>query len=92
MTKLMIEDIKKRLANGQTVRFKVKIVPGSAKNSLAGMLGEDTLKIKIAAAPEKGKANEELAGFLAEVFSVRTARIKIIAGHTSPRKIIEINP
>ena len=88
----MIEQIKKRLLKGQSVRFKVKIVPGSAKNAVAGALGTDTLKIRIAAPPEKGKANEELADFLAEIFSVRTAQIKIIAGHSSPRKIIEISP
>ena len=88
----MIDEIKKRLLKGETVRFKVKIVPCSAKNAVAGMLGEDTLKIKVAAAPEKGKANEELTDFLAEIFSVRAAQIKIISGHTSPRKIIEIRP
>lgn len=88
----MLEQIKNLLSKGQTARFKVKIVPGCAKNALTGMLGKDTLKIKIAAAPEKGKANEELAAYLSEVFSVRAAQIKIIAGHASPRKIIEINP
>lgn len=88
----MIEELKTRLSKGQTVRFKVKIIPGSPKNALAGMLGEDTLKLKIAAAPEKGKANEELTDFLSEIFRVRSAQITIIAGHTSPRKIIEIRP
>ncbi len=88
----MLEILKRRLKKGETVRFKVKIVPGSAKNIIAGNLGPDTLKIKIAAAPEKGKANYELTDFLAELFSVRTSQIKIIAGHASPRKIIEISP
>ena len=88
----MLEDLKTRLSKGQTVRFKVKIIPGSAKNTVAGMLGDDTLKLKIAAAPEKGKANEELTDFLSEIFAVKSAQITIIAGHTSPRKIIEIKP
>ena len=88
----MLEQIKKRLSAGQTVRFKVKIVPGSARNALAGTLGEETLKIKIAAAPEKGKANEELIDFLTESLSVHASQIRIVSGHTSPRKIIEIRP
>jgi len=35
----MIEQIKKRLAKGETVRFKVKVVPGSSRSMIAGTLG-----------------------------------------------------
>lgn len=93
----MIEQIKKRLAKGETVRFKVKVVPGSSRNMIAGTLGTDEsgtdiIKIKIAAAPEKGKANAELVDFLAESLSVRKNAVQIVAGHTSHLKTIIISP
>jgi len=88
----MIEDIKNRLSENKVVRFKVKIIAGSANNIVAGMLGKDTLKIRISAAPEKGKANKELVEFLSDTFSVPRKSITIISGHTSPSKVLEISP
>ncbi|MBN1795039.1 MAG: DUF167 domain-containing protein, partial [Sedimentisphaerales bacterium] len=38
------------------ITFTVKVVPGSSKTSLSGIL-DGMLKLKIAAPPEKGKAN-----------------------------------
>ena len=46
------------------VIFKVKVVPGSSRTVIAGVLG-GMLKVKIAAPPEKGKANKALIDFLA---------------------------
>jgi uncharacterized protein (TIGR00251 family) len=69
--------------------FSVKVVPRSSKTVIAGVLG-DMLKIKLAAAPEKGKANESLVEFLADILGVRKNAIKIISGHTSPVKTIQI--
>jgi uncharacterized protein (TIGR00251 family) len=63
-----------------TVTFSVKVVPRSSRTAIAGILG-GMLKIKLAAAPEKGKANQALVEFLA---------VKITSGQTSPVKTIEI--
>ena len=71
------------------VAFSVKVVPRSSKTKLAGVLG-DMLKIKLAAAPEKGKANELLIDFLAEALNVKRNAVKITSGHTSPVKTIRI--
>jgi uncharacterized protein (TIGR00251 family) len=48
------------------------------------------LKIKLAAAPEKGKANQALVEFLADKLGVKKNAIKITSGQTSPVKTIEI--
>ena len=71
------------------MEFIVKVVPRSSKTALAGVLG-DMLKIKLAAAPEKGKANEALIEFLAESLNVKKNTIKITSGQTSPVKTIQI--
>ncbi len=41
------------------------------------------------AIPEKGAANKELIGILADYFSVKVYNLLIIRGLTSPRKVIE---
>ena len=70
--------------------FKVKIVPGSSKTAIAGHL-DRMLKIKIAAPPEKGKANNCLIDFLASRLNVKKNAVTIISGHTNPIKQIRIS-
>jgi len=67
----------------------VLIVPGSSKTALAGVL-DRMVKIKVAAPPEKGKANECLVAFLARRLCVRKNAIAIVAGQTSPVKHVRI--
>jgi uncharacterized protein (TIGR00251 family) len=71
------------------VMFIVKVVPGSSRTQIAGPMGQ-MLKIKVAAAPEKGKANDCLIDFLAEKLGIRKNAIAIVSGHTSPVKQIRI--
>jgi uncharacterized protein len=74
---------------GNSVIFSVKVVPRSSKTSIAGILG-GMLKVKLAAAPEKGKANESLVEFLADTLGVKKNTIIITSGLTSPVKTIQI--
>ncbi|RKY14039.1 MAG: YggU family protein [Planctomycetota bacterium] len=60
----------------------VKIVPGSSRTESAGMHGQ-MYKIKIAAPPEKGKANKMLIMFLAEQLTIRKNAVQIKSGQTS---------
>jgi uncharacterized protein len=66
--------------------FRVKVIPRSAKTEIAGKMADGTLKIRIAAPPEKGKANEELVRFLAAHYGVN--RVEILSGHTSALKMV----
>ena len=72
--------------------LRVKIIPRSPKNEFAGVLSDGTLKIRIAAAPEKGKANESLCAFLAGHYGVPKANVRVVSGHTSTLKLIRISP
>lgn len=71
------------------VLFNVKVVPGSSKTSIAGEL-EGMLKIKLAAPPEKGKANKALIAYLAKKLDIKKNNIQITAGLTSTTKQISI--
>jgi uncharacterized protein len=63
----------------------VKVVPGSSRSRVAGVLG-DRLKVAVAAPPEKGRANAAVAQVLAAALGVDPRRITLAAGLTSPRK------
>jgi hypothetical protein len=84
-----MEDKLKIQQAGSSVIFSVKVVPRSSKTAIVGLLG-GMLKIKLAAAPEKGKANESLVGFLADTLGVKKNAVTITSGHTSPVKTIQI--
>jgi hypothetical protein len=71
------------------VVFTAKIVPGSSRMAVCGLLGE-MVKIKVAAPPEKGKANQDLIEFLAKQLGVKKNAISIISGQTNPIKQVQV--
>lgn len=71
--------------------FRVKVIPKSSKTELMGYLPDGTWKVKIAAAPEKGKANKALCAFLADKLGVPQSRVRIVSGETSHLKRIHID-
>jgi uncharacterized protein len=48
------------------------------------------LKLKIAAPPVDGKANEECTRFLAELLGVPRNCVEIISGETSRNKVVRV--
>lgn len=71
--------------------IRVKVIPKSSKTELAGYLADGTWKIKVAAVPEKGKANRALVEFLAKHLGVAKNRIRIMSGETSQLKRIRVD-
>lgn len=68
----------------------IKVIPKSSRTELVGQLPDGTWKVKIAAAPEKGKANKALCAFLADHFGVPQSRVVILSGETSHTKRVRI--
>lgn len=89
----MFSDYKNILQEKGEIYLRVKARPGAAatavKEILSGEEGE-TIKIDVAAMPEKGKANQELMRFLSREFSVRKENIKIISGAGDKIKLVKI--
>lgn len=73
---------------GCTIRLKV--VPGSSRSAIAGWLGE-RLKVRVAAPPEAGKANEAVRRLLAGALGVPPRQVAIIAGESTPEKTVLIS-
>lgn len=68
----------------------VKVIPKSSRTELVGRLPDGTWKVRIAAAPERGKANKALCAFLADHFGVPQSRVEIVSGETSHIKRVRI--
>jgi hypothetical protein len=65
------------------------VQPGAARTQVVGVHG-DALKIKLAAPPVDGKANDALLHFLAETFGVPLRRVTLVRGQTARAKVVRI--
>ena len=77
-----------READGGVV-FVAKVVPGSSRTAVCGVLG-GMLKVKVSAAPERGKANQCLLGFIARRLGVKKSAVVIVSGPSKPVKQIRV--
>ncbi|MDD3066816.1 MAG: DUF167 domain-containing protein [Candidatus Gracilibacteria bacterium] len=72
------------------ITLRVKVIPKSAANAIVGLMDNETLKVRIAAVAEKGKANHELINFFAEEFQTGKDKITIITGAADTLKLVRI--
>jgi hypothetical protein len=70
-------------------RLRLKVIPKAARDGIAGWVG-DSLKIRVTAAPERGKANSAVIALLASTLGVPRGRIALLAGETKAHKVVEI--
>jgi len=68
----------------------VKITPKASKSEFFSVLSDGTLKIRIKAVPENGKANKELISFLAKELWINKQNIEIVSWKTETKKRIKI--
>ena len=68
----------------------VKVIPRAARSGVAEWLADGSLKVKVTAAPENGRANQEVCTLLAEYWGVPKRNIHITAGETSRQKRLKI--
>jgi uncharacterized protein (TIGR00251 family) len=65
------------------------VQPGAKRTGVAGTHG-GALKVRLAAPPVDGKANDELVRFLAEAFGVPRRNVTIIRGEASRDKTVRV--
>jgi uncharacterized protein (TIGR00251 family) len=75
--------------NGDVVTLSLHVQPGAKRSELAGLHGE-ALKIKLAAPPIEGRANEALLKFIAKLFEVPVRQTSLKLGEQSRHKVIAI--
>ncbi len=74
--------------------LRIKVIPRSNKTEISEIMideeGMETIKIKVKAPPEKGKANLELLKFLGKELGINSAKLSIISGKSDTIKLIKI--
>lgn len=73
-----------------TTTLQIRAVPNGRRAEVIGRYG-DAWKIRVAAAPEKGRANDELTDLLASVLGVSRTAVTVLRGHTSRDKLVRID-
>jgi uncharacterized protein len=71
------------------IRLRVRVVPGARTTQVVGRLG-DAWKLRVHAAPERGRANDEVVALLAETLGLPRADVRVVAGHTTRDKVVEL--
>jgi uncharacterized protein (TIGR00251 family) len=69
--------------------FAVRVVPRASKTAVAGE-HDGALRVRVAAPPVEGAANEELARFLAKAFAVPARDVEIVSGYASKSKRVRV--
>lgn len=75
--------------NGAVITLMLHVQPGAKRSEIAGLHG-DALKIRLAAPPVEGRANEALLRFIAECFHVPLRNVEIRQGGQSRHKRVEV--
>lgn len=78
------------LVPNEKTHLRIKVTPKQPKTEYVATLDDGTIKIRLRAVPEKGKANEELIRFLARELGVSKNSIEIISGGTDSVKLVRI--
>lgn len=75
---------------GGALTFSVRVVPRASRSSIEGE-HDGALKVRVAAPPVNGAANEELVRTLARALGVAARDIEIISGHSSKLKQVRVS-
>lgn len=78
-----------RIATDGRITLTLHIQPGAKKTEFAGRHG-DALKIRLAAPPVDGKANEALIKFIAATLHLPKSGVTLKSGQTSRHKVLEV--
>jgi uncharacterized protein (TIGR00251 family) len=71
------------------VRIAVHVQPRASRTELVGLHG-DAIRLRLAAPPVEGAANEALVRFLAEALRVPRSAVAITAGRSGRRKVVTV--
>jgi len=71
-------------------RIRLRVSPGASRTELAGRYG-DGWKVRVAAAPERGRANAAVVGLLASRLRIPREAVSVVSGTTSRDKVIELH-
>ncbi|HEX2728413.1 MAG TPA: DUF167 domain-containing protein [Rubrobacteraceae bacterium] len=81
----MGEGFLSRSKNGTLVSLRVS--PGARASTLSGTYGEGALKMRVAAPPVEGKANEAVCRYLAKLLGLPRSKVEVVRGACGRDKV-----
>jgi uncharacterized protein (TIGR00251 family) len=74
---------------GDSLRIRLHVQPRASRTEVAGVHG-DALRVRVAAPPVEGEANQELLRFLAKKLRLPKSDLQLVHGESGRTKVIEI--
>ena len=72
-----------------STRVRLRVSPGANSAHVVGRHGE-AWKVRVAAPPEGGRANEAVVRLLAETLSLSRDAVTLVSGHGARDKIVQL--
>lgn len=89
----MVDDLFQVGKDGEKgeVVLSVHVQPGAGRSAATGRHGT-SLKVRVAAPPQGGRANAACADLLAETFGLKPAQVELVSGEASRMKRFRLGP
>jgi len=72
-----------------STRLRLRVAPGAARASVVGRYG-DAWKVRVAAPPAGGRANDAVVRLLADTLGLPRRAVTLVSGHGARDKIVEL--
>jgi uncharacterized protein len=73
-----------------STRLRLRVAPGAVRSEVVGR-HDDAWKVRVAAPPADGRANDAVIRLLADTLDVARAAVTLVSGHSSRDKILELD-
>jgi uncharacterized protein len=72
-----------------TTRLRLRVSPGARRTEIVGRQGE-AWKVRVAAPPDRGRANDAVLRLLSERLDVPAAGLSLVSGQAGRDKVVEL--
>jgi uncharacterized protein len=73
-----------------STRLRLRVSPGAGRSEIVGRHG-DAWKVRVSAAPERGRANDAVLALLSTRLGVPRSELTLLSGHTARDKVVELH-
>jgi uncharacterized protein len=70
-------------------RLRIRVAPGARASAVVGRHG-DAWKVRVAAPPERGRANDAVVGVIAQALGVERRNVRLVGGASGRDKVVEL--
>lgn len=72
-----------------STRLSLRVAPGARRTEIVGRHGE-RWKIRVATAPERGRANAAVCALLADALALPRGAVTVVSGGSSRDKLVDL--